>query len=286
MRYRIIGIDLDSTLLDAEGQLSEENRAAVRAAQDTGAIVVPCTGRGWVESKQMLGGVPGLGLGVFVTGAVVFDIAAQRVAHLSPIDPSVALEVINHLRDLPDAVLVFCHAERAGHDYLVTGNGRVSENTSWWFRLNDIAVRHQRHVNVGDLQHTLRIGCVAPDGRVRPAMDRLRAAMGGRICLHSFPAVQMPGDGQELHVLEVFAPAVDKWAGLSWIAGQAGIEVGQIAAIGDGINDLSMLAEAGCGIAMANGIDEVRSKADYVTASNDDHGVAHAIEQLLSGAWV
>ncbi len=74
-------------------------------------------------------------------------------------------------------------------------------------------------------------------------------------------------------------------SGLTWIAAQAGIKSGEIAAIGDQINDVAMLSAAGCGIAMGNAIDAVKKVARHVTLDNNQSGVAHAIEQLMSGIW-
>ena len=62
----MIAIDLDGTLLNSDGQISEENKAAIAKVQQAGVMIVPCTGRAWRESKAILDSVPLHGLGVFV----------------------------------------------------------------------------------------------------------------------------------------------------------------------------------------------------------------------------
>ncbi|MCQ2227341.1 MAG: Cof-type HAD-IIB family hydrolase [Bacteroidales bacterium] len=80
--------------------------------------------------------------------------------------------------------------------------------------------------------------------------------------------------------LEIVPQGVDKAQTLDKVGRKLGIAASQMAAFGDGYNDVSMIAYAGVGVAMANGCDEARNAADFVSISNDDCGVAYAIRQL------
>ena len=81
--------------------------------------------------------------------------------------------------------------------------------------------------------------------------------------------------------LEINAPGVNKGMGLIQLGRLLGIEREEIMACGDGNNDLMMLKEVGFGVAMANGADEVKEVADYITLSNEEDGVAAAIEKFV-----
>ncbi len=164
MIYRLIGIDLDGTLLDRHGEVSKANLAAIAAAQVAGVLVVPCTGRAWSESRAMLAGIPGLDRGVFVGGAVVNHIATGQSLDLAIIEPHLALELVNFLYDVPEAVLVFQDAAMTGSDYLVTGKGTLSSNTRWWFEKTGAKPRFKRAVTLEDLHHTCRVGIVRHRG--------------------------------------------------------------------------------------------------------------------------
>ncbi|MEX2215738.1 MAG: HAD family hydrolase [Phycisphaeraceae bacterium] len=303
MKYRLIGIDLDGTLLDARGKVSDGNRDAVRRALEAGVMVVPCTGRGWNEAKEPLetvfGGVKWkdgshtsagsagelASPGVFVTGAAVCDVRGGKSLDLAMIEPHVAMELVDALRDMPEAVLVYRDLASVGHDYLITGRGSLTPNTQWWFQRSGATVHYQREVNADDLQGTLRVGVVARRDSMEPAKERVRERLGEQVFFHSFQAVQMPDPAESMHILEVFAAGVDKWRGIEWVAQAHGITAAEIAVIGDEINDVQMLANAGCGIAMGNAIEQVRKVARYTTHENTRDGVAHAIEQLLVGRW-
>lgn len=81
--------------------------------------------------------------------------------------------------------------------------------------------------------------------------------------------------------LELPPKGIDKAQSLQRLLTHLGLERESLMAFGDGFNDLSMIQFAGQGVAMANAVEEVKSIADYVTTSNEEDGIAHALEQLL-----
>ncbi len=285
MKYQMLGIDLDGTLLGPDGQLSAANRAALRRAVAAGLVVVPCTGRGWRESAflaEQLGDVAEVG--VFVTGATVRRIDDGAVLHEAFFEPRLAASLVAMLDDLPDAVLLYRSCDLAGHEYLVTGEGELTDNTRWWFEQTGVSVATQPRIEAESIEHTLRVGMVAAQPVVERALRRLDNGVGDRLVPHAFPALRSP-DGEEVWILEVFPPGVNKFTGLLWLARHLGLDPDRIAAIGDQVNDTPMLEGAACGIAMANAAPEARAAADHVTLSNAEDGVAHAIDRILEGRW-
>ncbi|HHY92043.1 MAG TPA: HAD family phosphatase, partial [Firmicutes bacterium] len=85
------------------------------------------------------------------------------------------------------------------------------------------------------------------------------------------------------NLLEVLASGVSKGRALARLAEHLGIPLAATVAVGDGFNDLEMLQAAGLGVAMANAPAAVRAQADYVTAGNNENGVARLITKLLAG---
>ena len=82
--------------------------------------------------------------------------------------------------------------------------------------------------------------------------------------------------------MEVFDPAVNKWEGLLQVARTYGIKPAQIVAIGDDVNDLTMIANAGLGVAMGNAKPEVLAIAKRVIKRNDEDGLAEFLEELVA----
>lgn len=285
MKYRMIGIDLDGTLFNREHEVSEANLRAIQRAHDAGVLIVPCTGRAWNEARRSLQQVPGLREGVFVTGAAVNDVQTGELLDEAPLPAELALDLVNLLADAPDAVLVFREFTKAGHNYLVTGRGQLGDNTKWWFELTESVVHHAPDYSIEHMDHALRVGIAGGHVTLRESYQKVVDHFGDSVIAHAFAAVQKPDPDENIHILEVFAPGVDKWRGMVAVGQRHGIAPEEIAVIGDEINDVAMIRASGCGIAMDNAIDAVKAEARYVTRSNAESGVAHAIDQLMSGAW-
>lgn len=287
MKYRLLGIDLDGTLLRPDQSISDQDAAAIHDAIDAGVVVVPCTGRAWHEARAALNNLTGLTHGVFVTGAIVSDVATGRTLHRTAFDPELAQALVEHLADLPEAVLVFRDYDQVGHHYMITGNGDVTPNTQWWFQVTRATTFEQRKLTPDDLQHCVRVAVVSTAPSMEHMVREVRTRYGSAVESHSFEGVERDDEGhmEPVQILEIFPPGITKWHGLQTLAKNHGIADHAIAAIGDQVNDLPALRHAGCAVAMGNATPQVKDTAHHTTSTNTDHGVAHAIKQMLNGAW-
>ena len=286
MKYELLAIDMDGTLLGKDGQISQANCEAVRRAVDAGAIVVPCTGRGWREAKGALKPIKDvLSVGIFATGAIVNDIATGASVEISEIEPHLVRDLIDFLKDEPEAVLCFRDANVVGHDYLVTGSCELAGNTAWWFEMTGAKTHTQADLAIDELHAVLRVGMVAAGPRLGEMETKIRNHFGDRVLVQHFMGVQMPSPQDTVYILEVFAGGVDKWRGIEWLADHRGIAADKIACIGDEINDVSMLTNAGLGVAMGNAVEQAAVAADKRTLSNAQDGVAYAIDKILKNEW-
>ena len=285
MRYRLIAIDLDGTLLCPDGKVSEENRLALHAAHEAGAIILPCTGRGWREAYEVLPSVPDGALGVFNTGAMVCGLRQGDTRNRAVFEVDTAKRLIDVLSEGDEAVLAFLDPEVTGYEYIVTGKGEPTRNTKWWFEHNGLRWARLEEVDPGVLEHMIRIGAMAYRHRADEIGQRVGEVLPGQTEYHAFEAVQEPGDTEPMFILECFAKGVNKWRGIEWVAAQHGIKADEISVIGDQINDVPMFEEASCAVAMGNAIDAIKDAAHYHTLPNYEHGVAHAIEKMLAGDW-
>ena len=85
----------------------------------------------------------------------------------------------------------------------------------------------------------------------------------------------------QIHIFEMLPFGTNKAAALKELAEKLGIEREEIMTIGDGNNDVEMLEFAGIGVAMGNGTESAKKAANYVTDTNENHGVAKAIEKYI-----
>ena len=283
MKYRMIAFDLDYTLLDSKSLVSPENCDAVERAQQAGVLIVPCTGREWHTGKAIgLDHLPPVLSGVFKDGAIICDVATGQVSRPIVFADQLAHRILDAIDGLPVAILICRLASDGRCDYLVAGDGpaaaRLEES---WSRHAAGRVSVAKRPPRDDVNEVLEVRLYAPDAELIVAAQRMFDQFDEPLIVRMWPAALVSQD----HVLQVYAPGVDKWPALVWLAAQNGIGPTQIAMIGDHVNDVSAIHAAGCGIAMGNAVDQARDAADRITYDCDSHGVAHAIDQLLTGRW-
>ena len=275
--YRMIAIDLDGTLLSPAGAVTERTKSAIHRCLSAGILVCFATGRNWTESRTVLDSVAHHDQAVFAGGAIVIDTKQEVILHRQKVDPQLAREVCKVLEDSGHAVLALQDTESAGVDYLVSDEVEVNAETMHWMSVTSASVHHVSKLSQYAHEHTLRLGIVAEPAEVARVHDRLIEQFGERILLHK---LFVPTAGVE--VLEIFDPAVNKWEGILHVARRHNVEPEQIIAIGDDVNDLAMLRNAGLGVAMGNARPEIKSAAQRVIKSNWEEGLAEFLEELVS----
>ena len=275
-QYRMIAIDLDGTLLSPRGQVTDRARAAVHRALKAGLLVCFATGRNWTESRTVLEAVAHYDSAVFVGGAMVIDTSKQMTLHRTLMDPQLARELCAMLEDAGHAVLALQDTQTAGVDYLVSNDLPMNPETRHWMTVTNATVHHAGRLASHSHEHTVRVGIVAPREQVAVIQQQLEERFSERIFAQvlSVPAAQVD-------VLEIFDPSVNKWEGIQHIARRHGITREQIVAIGDDLNDLAMIRNAGLGVAMGNARPEVKAIARRVIAPNSEEGLAKFLEELV-----
>jgi Cof subfamily protein (haloacid dehalogenase superfamily) len=274
--FRMIAIDLDGTLLSPAGEVTPRAKQAVRKALDAGLLVCFATGRNWTESKTVLEACEHYASAVFVGGAMVVDTKKEVVLHRMMMQPTLARDLSRHLEAAGHAVLALQDTGSAGFDYLVTGDIPVNEPTKHWMRITAAKIRTVPRLADHAHDHTIRVGIVAPPDESARMKWSLNENFQDRIVCHSLfvPTYQV-------EVLEIFDPAVNKWEGVKLVAQRHGIQEDEIVAIGDDVNDLPMIANAGLGVAMGNARPEVIAVAKKVIGSNAEEGLAQFLEELV-----
>ncbi|HYE61603.1 MAG TPA: HAD-IIB family hydrolase [Phycisphaerales bacterium] len=294
MKYDLLAIDLDGTLLDPQGRVSERNKAALRNAREAGLRVAVCTGRGLVECRHVLEQIAQVDPVVVAGGAIIADPVSGGTVHRFAIDQRLVASTVQRLIEHEHPALVLKDPVAAGYDYLVVrGRQRLPLDpvTEWWFGAMNVRVREVHELHEDDHpEHTVRVGACGLSGRMLQIKDDLAGVCGDRACIHSFSAVVAPdhasrAGGEVLHVLELFDIGANKWSAVSMVAKKLGLRADRIAAIGDEVNDVSMVRHAALGVAMGNAVESVRAVAQRHTLSNREDGVAVAVEKILDGQW-
>jgi hypothetical protein len=276
MLYKLIAIDLDGTLLSPHGNVTPRVKAAVHRVLSAGMQVCFATGRNWTESRSVLAAIEHFDHAVFVGGAMVIDTKREKTLHRTLMHPALAGEVCQLLEKSGHAVLALQDTQTAGFDYLISGGVEPNASTQLWLKITKASFRRVERLAEYRHQHTIRLGIVAPPAETAKVQKKLGEHFADRVFCHSITIT-----GQGVDVLEIFDPSVNKWEGLMHVARAHNILPEEIVAIGDDLNDLHMLQNAGLGVAMGNGHPRAKAAAKRVIGSNREEGLAAFLDELV-----
>lgn len=269
---KMIGLDLDGTLLNEKKELTERTRKVLERAIEQGIIIVVSTGRPVTGVPQMLLEFPGIRYVVSSNGARIVDIRENKILYESLLPYDVATEILKILGDY-DTI----------REIYFNGRGYIQQ---------DELLRVDRYVTnpaVADYVRSTRKSLPDLWELMREmeghGLDKIHAMFidaeerkEANLRIRELGDLEITSAMQKN--LEVNAPGVDKGQGLLRLGRLLGISQEEIMACGDGGNDLAMIRSAGVGVAMANAQEAVKEAADYITFSNEEDGVAAAIEKF------
>ena len=285
MTISLLALDLDGTLLDSRGHISERNRMAIENAREQGVRVALVTGRRFRDSRPIA-----LELGLDVplishNGALTKHAETLQTVSVLPLPLSAARDALRIGREAAaDAMLSDDH-EGLGmlvYDHIRGDNLSANRYVAWARRIHGDEEANDAVRQVPSLEGYLDHEPIhlAFSGRCEE-MDRLeellKSELGSTVKVFGTKYLE-----QDFTLLDIVNPAVSKGAGVAAAAAELGVTAEEIMAVGDNFNDLEMLLFAGTGVVMANAPLSLREIAGlHPTATNVEDGVALAIEQFI-----
>ncbi len=272
MKYKLIVLDMDGTLLNNKKEVSLENQNALNKAQGLGIEVAIATGRVFTSARfyaKLLNIKTPI---IACNGAIIRDEATNEVIDINPIKKEDALKVIEsfkrhnvyfHIYD-EDKIYV----EELGFSssiYKDWNEDQSDENKVHIEKLEDAAVYFKTN-NI----KILKMMAVNED---HTKIDSIKKDLEG------IDSIAL--DKSWYNNLEVMNKGVSKGKGIHMLSKIYKVKPEEIIAFGDNFNDLSMKDYVGTFVAMGNGEVYVKEQAHYVTASNNDSGVAKGLEELV-----
>ncbi|MBL6010283.1 HAD family phosphatase [Bacillus halotolerans] len=284
---KLIAIDLDGTLLNSKHQVSSENENALRQAQRDGIEVVVSTGRAYFDVVSIF---EPLGIKTWVisaNGAVIHD-PDGRLYHSETIDKKRAYDILSWLESENYYYEVFTDSA-----IYTPQNGR---------QLLDVELDRVKSANPeADLSVLMQAAEVQYSQSGFAYIDTFQELFEEdkqidfyNILGFSFFKEKLEAGWQRYqedkdltlvssadHNFELSSKKASKGQALERLAKRLNIPMNETVAVGDSLNDRSMLEAAGKGVAMGNAREDIKAIADAVTLTNDEHGVAHMIRHLL-----
>lgn len=259
MKYKAIATDLDGTLLNDEKQISEVNRKAIDYAISKGVIIIPCTGRA-VQGITRFEALRKLNsLAVAYNGGMITNLKDGSTVYHCPLTENDARFIINSGLEFDTNICVWI-------DNKLFCN-KINKYTLEYSKISNIPpVKFDSFSHISDRIIT-KVLWYDDELRIQSFLTNMRKSVSPLVtCCTSKP-----------WFLEFFNSRTSKSLALEKICEFYGINLSEVIAVGDELNDISMLKAAGLSVAVENAVDELKIQADIITASNNDNGFSKLV---------
>lgn len=268
MNYKIIALDLDGTLTNSEKIITPKTKEALMMIQEQGVKVVLASGRPTCGIKKLAEELELAKYGGFVlpfNGGQVIEWATGKVIHSKTLEPEIAREIVRlakshyvNLVTYKDNQLL-CLEQYDMYAKIEAGiNGmQIVQPEDYEKEISSIDV--PKYIMLEDANYLVTV----EKSMAILLKDKCE-------CFCSAP-----------YFLEICPMGIDKGKSLDVLLNYLGMERKDLIAVGDSFNDKSMIENAGLGVCMGNGREEIKKIADFVTLSNDDDGIAHLINMYF-----
>lgn len=264
--YKLIALDMDGTLLNEDKEISKRTMLAIGLAKEKGKKVVLATGRPlngvrrYLEKLEMFDEHDYV---IAFNGALVQKTKSEEIVFNMPLSYAAYKE----LYELSQVLGVHIHALTESTVTTPCCNPYTDIEAS----INQIQIEEMAVEDLDPERTIVKVMFIDAPEKLDKAISLLPDDIKAKYTiLRSAP-----------YFLEFLHPEVNKGVGVHAVAQALGFTKEQVICVGDAGNDLAMIQFAGLGVAMGNAFDEIKEEADYVTFSNDDHGVAHVIEKFM-----
>ncbi len=268
-KYKLLVVDIDGTLLDKQGNISEVDAMALAKAGDAGLRVSLSTGRVVQASLRFINQLSLDGYHMFFDGALVYSPEKDEEVYVESIGPELIWQMIEFSRQIElDFDLYSISHFFAERETLATDIRRD------FFKLVPTIVDFKEIWQTERMiKGTLVVASDEEKAKanefVRHFRDRLHFSWTGT---PAYPGIDF---------INIIARDVSKGKALEALVSFLGIDLSEVMAIGDGVNDIPLLSSAGLGVAMDNAPDELKAVADHITLDVDNNGVAAAVNKFL-----
>lgn len=273
MNMKCIALDLDRTTLNAQGRLSEANKAAIEAAIAAGIHVVIASGRAFDTLPEDVLAIPGIEYAITCNGAAMYHVPTKK-----------CLKKYRLSQEAVETVMKVTAGEDISYEAFIDGiayAGKAYIEDPIRFGATQDAVKYVQETR-------------------RKQEDIIRFIHDRKDCLDSMDIV-VKDESKKRELWEKIAQATDevyitssikrlieianrnagKKSGLAFFIDMLGIKREETAAFGDADNDVDLLQYAGCGIAVENASEACKRAADYITKRFDEDGVAYGMREIL-----
>ncbi|KOA18655.1 putative phosphatase YwpJ [Clostridium homopropionicum DSM 5847] len=270
-KYKWCVCDMDGTLLNSKDTISEENEAALKKLQQDGTEVIIASGRLDLMVKRFVKQLDLKGHVISCNGGLIRNIKTGEILYSKIIDKFTVREIIDYCMDRSISFLIYT----TDTVYSDKNNPRIKKFENLNKILSDdmqlpIEYIDKENVEIIDHIETLKILLVCKDHEEVELMEKKYSKYSSLTAVSSMNGL-----------LDIMASDISKGNALKVLSEKLAVDLNKVIAFGDNYNDMEMFQCVGMPIAMENAVEDIKVVAKYVTKSNDNSGIAYAINNFL-----
>lgn len=288
--YKLIAVDLDGTMLNSYGEVTENTKRVIRKTIQNGTEVIIASGRSIDSIKTIAKEIKSEKYMIAGNGAVVYDIKNDKIIYEKYIPKSKALDIIRTCEQNSIYYNVYTNksiiASSLRYNVLYYYKENIKKEDSKKTKItlvDDI----QKYVEEMQDEKVMKIFiCDSTESVFNSIIKKFDGIqdvevldvshMSRKIIKHGTTEIPI-----EYYYTEISMKNVDKWYAIEYLIEKLNISKDEVITIGDNMNDKKMIEEAGLGIVMKGSTPVVTKIADYITDDNNNEGVAKAIEKFI-----
>lgn len=261
---KLVAVDIDGTLFNNRHEITPRVAQAIQRARAQGVLIVPATGRSPGSTQAIMARMGITGPGVYLQGLLALD-ADGKVYHEQLMAAQTVRQVVAFAKERGLTPLIYSGSR------IVVGALTYHANllTPYGEPAPEVLVGPME--SAPDRLPIHKMLLLDEPERITKARPELARVLDGQASITQALGI----------AVEILPHGASKGAGLMKLLDALGIPPEDTMAIGDGENDIEMLRMAGLGVAMGNSPDSVKAAADAVVATNDEDGVADALERFV-----
>ena len=287
--YKLAAIDLDGTMLNQYGVVTEKTKEAIQKAQLKGIEVIIASGRPIDSIKTIAKEIKSETYFISGNGAIIYDITNNKIIYENILKKQKVLDIIKICEENSIYYNIYTEKEIIAKS--------LQCNVLYYYKENaNKDEENKTHINIVENVYDYIVNrdekvikitvCENNQAIFNSIMKKLKVIDDIEVLDISHMSRKLIRQGTEeipieYYYTEISAKNVDKWNALEFLKEKINIKTEEIIAIGDNINDKKMIENAGLGVAMGQSHPSIKEVANQVTFSNIEDGVAEAIETII-----
>ena len=287
--YQLVVVDLDGTMLNSYGMVTENTKKSIRQTIEKGIDVIIASGRPIDSIKTIAKEIGSKNYFIAGNGALIYDMKKDEIIYDKFLPKHKVLEIIKICEENSISYNVYTDqtilATALKYNVLYYQKENLKKEENKQTKISMIENMYEYVKNKKEEKYLKITICDDNQTVFQSIIRKLRKIQGIEVLDVSHMSRKTIKQGTEeitiaYYYTEITVQNVDKWNAVEFLMEKLNISKEEIVAIGDNVNDKKMIQEAGLGVAMEGSTPEITQIADYVTTSNNEEGVAKVLQKI------